>query len=123
MCVIDPGGGDAVTVKLRPLLDWPPTVTTTLPVVAPFGTGAVRLVLVQFVGVAVVPLKLTMLAPCEAPKLVPVMITELPTAPEVGDSVVMLGGGGSVTVNETPLLACPLTVTTTLPVVAPVGTG
>jgi hypothetical protein len=32
----------------------------------------------------------------------------------------MLGAG--VTVNVTPLLATPLTVTTTLPVVAPVGT-
>jgi hypothetical protein len=32
-------------------------------VVAPVGTGAVILVLVQFVGVAVVPLKLTVLVP------------------------------------------------------------
>jgi len=52
---------------------------------------------------------------------VPVIVTDVPTVPEVGDRVVMLGVG--VTVNETPLLATPLTVTTTFPVVAPVGTG
>ena len=51
----------------------------------------------------------------------PVIVTDVPTVPEVGDRVVMLGVG--VTVNETPLLATPLTVTTTFPVVAPVGTG
>ena len=51
----------------------------------------------------------------------PVIVTEVPTVPEVGDRLVMLGVG--VTVNETPLLATPLTVTTTFPVVAPVGTG
>jgi len=102
MCVMEPGG--PVTMKLTPLLAWPPTVTTTLPVVAPVGTGAVMLVLVQFVGVASVPLKRTALVPCVAPKLVPVMITEVPTAPEVGESVVMLGAG-TVTVKLTPLLA------------------
>jgi hypothetical protein len=31
--------------------------------------------------------------------------------------------GGEDTMKPTPLLACPLTVTTTLPVVAPLGTG
>jgi hypothetical protein len=42
------------------------------------------------------------------------------TAPLFGVRLVMLGAG--VTVNSTPVLAVPLTVTTTLPVVAPVGT-
>ena len=49
------------------------------------------------------------------------MVTEVPTPPEVGDRLVMLGA--VETVKLTPLLATPLTVTTTLPVVAPVGTG
>src|SRR5271165_1238509 len=102
MCVIDPGA--PVTVKLTPLLAWPPTVTTTLPVVAPVGTGAVMLVFAQLVGVAVVPLNLTVLAPCVVPKFAPVMITEVPRAPDVGDSVVMLGAG-TVTVKLTPFLA------------------
>src|SRR5271165_4487127 len=97
-------GAGTVTVKLTPLLARPATVTTTLPVVAPVGTGAVMLVLDQLVGVAVVPLNLTVLAPCVAPKFAPVIITEVPTTPEVGDSVVMLGAG-TVTVKLTPLLA------------------
>ena len=75
-----------------------------MPVVAPVGTGAMMLVLDQLVGVAVVPLNLTVFAPCVAPKLAPVITTEVPTTPEVGDSVVMLGAG-TVTVNVTPLLA------------------
>ena len=43
-----------------------------------------------------------------------------PTAPVLGVSDVMLGA--AVTVKLTPLLDCAETVTTTLPVVAPVGT-
>ena len=115
-------GVGTITVKDTPLLATPPTVTITLPVVAPPGTGAVMLVALQAVGVAAVPLNLTVLAPWEAPKLVPVMMTEVPTGPDVGLRLVMLGRG-TVTVNVTPLLAVPPTVTTTLPVVAPVGTG
>lgn len=79
------------------------------------------LVALQPVGVAVVPLKVTALLPCVAPKFIPVIVTEVPTGPEVGDKLVMLGV--DVTVKLTPLLATPETVTTTLPVVAPVGTG
>lgn len=52
-----------VTVKLLPLLADPPTVTTTFPVVAALGTGATILVALQLVGVAVVPLNLTVLEP------------------------------------------------------------
>jgi hypothetical protein len=74
----------------------------------------------QLVGVALVPLKFTVLAPCVAPKLVPVIVTEVATGPLVGDRLVTLGGTG--TVKLTPLLARPPTVTTTLPVVAPAGT-
>ena len=55
-------GAGTVTVKLTPLLAWPPTVTTTFPVVAPVGTAATMLVALQLVGVAAVPLKLTVLA-------------------------------------------------------------
>jgi len=51
---------------------------------------------------------------------VPVIVTAAPTAPVVVDRLVMLGVAN--TVNDLPLLATPLTVTTTLPVVAPVGT-
>src|SRR5712692_73296 len=115
-------GADDVTVKLDPLLATPPTVTTTLPVVAPVGTGAAMLVPLQLVGVANVPLNVTVLLPCVAPKFVPVIVTDVPTAPDVGFKFVMLGAD-DVTVKLAPLLATPPTVTTTFPVVAPVGTG
>ena len=109
----------SVGVKFTPLLAKPPTVTTMLPAVAPLGTGTEIVVLVQFVGVAVVPLKLTVLLPCEPPKFVPVMFTEVPAGPDVGDTLLMPG----VTVKPNPFVEIPPTITTTLPVVAPAGTG
>src|SRR6267142_3326251 len=81
------------TVKFAALLATPPTVTTTLPVVAPAGTGAVMLVALHAVGVAVAPLKVTVLVPWEAPKFAPVIVTDAPTGPEVGLRVVMEGAG------------------------------
>src|SRR5579872_381150 len=81
-----------VTVKFTPLLALPATVTTTLPVVAPFGTGTVMLRLLQIVGVATTPLNVTVLLPWELPKLPPAMVTDAPTGPEVGDKVLMDGG-------------------------------
>jgi len=115
-------GPGTVTVKFTPLLATPPTVTTTLPVVAPAGTGTTMLVALQLVAVAVVPLNFKVLDPCVAPKLAPVIVTDAPTNPDVGLRLVMLGAG-TVTVKFTPLLAVPPTVTTTFPVVAPAGTA
>src|SRR5262245_44293138 len=69
------GNVDEVTVKVTPLLATPPTVTTALPVVAPLGTGATIVPVLQLVGVAVVPLNRTVLEPCVAPKLAPVIVT------------------------------------------------
>jgi hypothetical protein len=107
------------TVKFTPLLAAPATVTTTFPVVAPPGTGTTMLVALQLAGVALVPLNVTVLVPCVAPKVVPVIVTDVPIDPEVGDRLVIFGA----TVKLTPLLATPATVTTTFPVVAPLGTG
>ena len=85
------------------------------------GTVATIEVALQLpIVVAVVPLNATVLVPCVEPKFVPVIVTDAPTAPDVGDRLVMLGA--DTTVNDDPLLATLLTVTTTLPVVAPVGT-
>jgi hypothetical protein len=109
------------TVKAAPLLATPPTITTTLPFVAAFGTVTTMLVVLQLVGVAAVPLKVTVLVPIVNPKFAPVIVTEAPTGPEFGLKLVMLGGG--MTVKTTPLLATPPTVTTTFPAVAPAGTG
>src|SRR5579859_2435474 len=74
-----------------PLLARPPTVTMTLPVVAPAGTGAVILVALQAVGVAVTPLNFTVLVPCGLPKFVPVITTDVPATPDVGFNPVMFG--------------------------------
>jgi len=82
------------TVKLTPLLATPPTVTTTLPVVAPVGTGTTMLVALQLVGVAAIPLNFTVLVPCVAPKFAPVIVTDVPRTPDVGLRLVMLAGEG-----------------------------
>jgi hypothetical protein len=86
--------GATVTVKATPLLARPPTVTTTFPVVAPLGTGTTMLAALQLVGVAAVPLKVTVLVPWLAPKFAPVIVTDVPTTPDVGFRLVMLGVGG-----------------------------
>lgn len=98
----------------------PGTFTWMGPEVAPAGTATVIEVSLQFVGAAAVPLKVTALDPCVAPKADPLIVTELPTSPNVGEILVMAGGG--MTVNGIPVLACPPTVTITFPEVAPAGT-
>src|SRR5262249_28657208 len=113
--------GVGTTVNVSVLLASPPTVTTTLPVVAPAGTGTTMLVAAHVVGVAVVPLNVTVLVPLLAPKLLPLMVTAVPTGPLDGDRLVSVGG--AVTVKVCALLATPPTVTTTLPELAPAGTG
>jgi hypothetical protein len=105
------------TVKLTPLLATPFAVTTTLPVVAPGGTGTVIEAAFQLVGDAVVPLKVT--APGLIPKPVPAMVTLVPTIPEPGDKLAIFG----ITVNAAPLLATPPTVTTTVPLPAAAAVG
>jgi len=111
-----------VTVKLTPLLAMPPTLTTTFPVVAPLGTFATILVALQLVTVAAVWLKVTVLVPWVDPKFVPAIVIGVPTDPVVGFKLVIVGDEPVVTVKLTPLLAKPPTVTTTFPVVAPLGT-
>jgi hypothetical protein len=85
--------GVGINVKLTPLVARPLIVTTTFPVDAPAGTGTVIDVVLQLAGLADVPLKVTALVPCIEPKLLPVMVTSVPTGPEAGDKLVMLGGG------------------------------
>lgn len=48
------------------------------------------------------------------------MVTDAPTAPEVGVRLVILGA--ATTIKLAPLLSTPLACTNTFPVVAPVGT-
>ena len=83
--------GRGLIVKFTPLLGVEFTFTTTLPVVAPVGTGTTILLALQLVGIAVTPLKVTELPPWLDPKFDPLIVTTVPTAPDVGDTLVILG--------------------------------
>lgn len=96
-------GGGGPTVKGIPLLPAVPfRMTKTYPVLAFAGTCVTMLVALQLVGVAGVPLNKTVLLPCVAPKLDPLIVTGVPTGPTVGLRLEMIGDG--VTVKPTPLL-------------------
>ena len=57
--------------------------------------------LLQLVGVAVTPLKVTVLRFCVAPKLDPLMVTGVPMGPVLGERFAMFGcGAGSVTLRR-----------------------
>src|ERR1700730_17746300 len=96
-------GAAVVTVKPTPWLATPFTVTTTGPVSAPLGTDVTMLVLLQVPAatLASVPLNVTVPTPS---KFAPAIVTAVPTAPDGGVRLVMLGAA-AVTVNATPLLA------------------
>jgi hypothetical protein len=55
-------------------------------------------VLLRLVGVTRQPLNLTVLAPCVAPKLLPRIVTGMPTGPDDGVSVLIEAGGVTTTV-------------------------
>ena len=114
------GAGGVVTVKLLALVAVPPGVLTWIgPLVAPLGTVAVIWVLVFTVKLAAVPLKVTAVAPV---KLVPLIVTEVPTGPLLGVNELIVGGE-AVTVKLLALVAVPPGVVTLIcPVVAPLGT-
>jgi hypothetical protein len=73
-------------------------VTTTGPEVAPSGTGATILLALQLVGVAMAPLKVTVLDPWVAPKLEPEIVTDVPMGPDIGLRPVILGPAATFTV-------------------------
>jgi hypothetical protein len=107
-----------VAAKKTPLLVLPPAVITTrLPLVTPLGATATILLADQLTIVAEVPLKVTV--PVFPPKLVPEMVTCVPEAPLEGLRPVM---EGTDTVKFAPLLCNPPLLTTTLPVLALLGT-
>ena len=62
---------------------------------APEGTVTPMLVALQLVAVAAVPLKVTVLVPCVAPKFVPLMVTAVPTVPLLGVRLVILGAAAT----------------------------
>lgn len=93
----------AGNVNATPLLVWPATVTITLPLLEVDGATATMLAVPQLVTEASVPLKLTVLVPCVAPKFAPLIVTAVPAGPDAGLNVEMLGAG-TVTVKATALL-------------------
>jgi hypothetical protein len=94
-------------------------VTVILPVTAPAGTTAVILVDELTTKVAETPPNLTEVVPV---KFVPLIVTEVPTGPDIGENDEIVGLA-VVTVNLWALVAVPPgVVTEILPVVAPEGT-
>jgi hypothetical protein len=82
------------TVKVAELLvPAPGTDTTTgiAPSATPLGTGATILVLLQLVGVAEIPPKVTVLVPWVVPKPVPAIVTDVPIGPDAGVKLVIAG--------------------------------
>src|SRR3989338_536967 len=69
----------------------PPTNTVMLPLVAEAGTVTTSCVVVALLTLAATPLNLTVLLPSAALKLVPVMVTDVPTAPELGVKLATVG--------------------------------
>jgi len=105
-----------VTVKLTALLVFPATATVTFTTPAAIlGTVTCSEVAVAAVTVAIVVPKETVLAFAVVLKFVPVIVIEVPGAPDVGASDVMVGVGVAtpVTVKLTALLVFPATATVT----------
>jgi len=114
-----------VTVKFAALVAVPPgVVTVILPVVAPDGTVAVILVKEFTAKDAETLLNLTEVVVKPDPeKFVPLILTDEPTGPELGENELMVGLGGVVTSKLLELVAVPPgVVTRILPSVAPDGT-
>ncbi len=116
--------GDGITIKLVVLatvIPVPLTATVIGPVVAPAGTVVVRLVEVEAVTIANVPLKRTTLFVGVVLKFVPVIITVALTAPLPGlkpESV-----GVDITIKGVALVrVVPFMVMEIGPVAAPTGT-
>jgi hypothetical protein len=117
---------DGFTVNVLALVPVPPElVTVILPVDAPEGTGAVILVeelTTKFPGATDgtgTPLNATPVMPT---KLVPLMVTEVPTVPLVGENELTVGTA-KVTLKAEPLVPVPPEVVTVMaPEVAVEGT-
>lgn len=116
--------GLAVTVKVVALTAvFPLNVTEMSPVVASTGTVVVMEVAVLAVTTAVVPLNKTVLLAAVVLKFVPVMVTVVPTGPEAGVKLAMVGSTTVPMVKSVALVTVEQFVATEiLPVVVPAGT-
>ena len=96
----------------------PGVVTVAGPLVVPGATVALSQVDVPTVKLVTgVPLMLTAVVPA---KFVPVIASDVPTGPIVGDTFVTVGAG--ITVNQPPEPVPPSVVTETAPSVVPIAT-
>jgi hypothetical protein len=112
-------GGGVIAKEEALVAVWPATVTAIVPLVAPGGTVVVMPVDVLAETTATVPLNLTVLLAGVGSKLVPVIVTIVPTIPPPGEKFVITG----TTIKFEELVpVSPDTVTATGPVVAPTGT-
>jgi hypothetical protein len=105
-----------VTVKSVLVVTVPPAVVTAIgPVVAAVGTPVMIVVAVTLLIVAGTPCTNTVDV---GPKLVPMMVTSVPTGPLVGVKLEIVGGGGTKTVSSVPPLIMPeVAVIVVVPVV------
>ena len=87
-----------VTVNGCALIAVPPgVVTVTKPVVAPCGTVVVSEVAETLVMMALVVLNFTVVLPGPLPfRLVPVMVTTVPTGPVIGVNPAIVGAAGVI---------------------------
>lgn len=92
---------DELTVKLEELVAIPPGVVTAMvPVVAPEGTVAVTEVALTTANVAAA--MLLNLTPVMPVRFVPVMVTEVPTEPEMGVNDVIVGALAGAAASPPP---------------------
>ena len=116
-----PGRGGVVKVKVTPLLCTMFAVITVTGPVVPSACAVIEVSVQLLTGAPGMLRNLT--DPRVVPKFLPVIVTVVPSEPQIGERLVMTGDVGVVTVNVTPLLLKgAAVVTTTGPVVAPVGT-
>jgi hypothetical protein len=114
--------GVGSTVKSLTLVTVTPlTVTEIFPEMAPTGTMVVMLVSVEEETVASVPLKLIVFSVGVVLKLVPVMVTVVPSAPLLGVKLEMVGEATTIKLVALAIVT-PLVVTDIGPVAAPEGT-
>src|SRR3954471_19459660 len=115
MCALE-GESDVIVGRTSSavalVLGTPFTVTTMVPVLAPAGTTAWTCVSLQLGNVvAGVPLNVSVLLPCVAPRFLPGIVTVAPTGAGLG--VTESIAGVASTLNVTAGLVCVPTVTVT----------
>lgn len=104
------GAPTVVTVKLWELQSVPPGVVTQIfPVFAPLGTVALIWVEETPVKVADTPLNVTLVAPV---RFVPVMVTDVPTGPLVGENDEIIGLVGGAEAQDGSAIAIAETMST-----------